>query len=156
VLAEALSDETRRAVAVAEANLAVARSVHALATVRAPADGRILAIHARAGERIGPDGLLDLGCTDAMYAVAEVYETDIGAVRPGQRATVTSAALGTPVSGRVERVGLVVRRQRVLADDPVADVDARVVEVHVRLEDSARVAALSNLEVDVVIDRGTP
>jgi HlyD family secretion protein len=156
VLAEALRDEERRRVAVAEADLALARADWALDTVRAPVAGRVLDVHARAGERIGPAGLLELGRTDVMYAVAEVYETDVATVRVGQRAVVRSAAFDPPLTGRVERVGLQVRRQVLLADDPTADVDARVVEVHVRLDDGTRAAALSNLEVDVVIDTETP
>ncbi len=156
VMAEALRDDARRRVAVAEADLALARATLAVDTVRAPAAGRVLLLHARPGERIGSDGLLDLGRTDAMYAVAEVYETDVAAVRPGQRATVRSPALEEPLTGRVERVGLEVRKQAVLADDPSADVDARVVEVHVRLDDSERAAALSNLQVDIVIDTEAP
>jgi HlyD family secretion protein len=36
--------------------------------------------------------------------------------------------------------------------DPVARTDARVVEVRVRLDDAARAAALSNLQVEVAIE----
>jgi HlyD family secretion protein len=39
----------------------------------------------------------------------------------------------------------------VLNIDPAAKIDARVVEVRVRLDDSASVANLTNLSVDVVI-----
>lgn len=41
-----------------------------------------------------------------------------------------------------------------LDTDPVADVDARVVEVKIRLhpEDSQKVANLTNLQVNVVIE----
>ncbi|MCX8071594.1 MAG: hypothetical protein N3C12_03965 [Candidatus Binatia bacterium] len=39
-----------------------------------------------------------------------------------------------------------------LADDPAAKVDARVVEVRVRLHESEHVAGLSNLQVEVRID----
>jgi HlyD family secretion protein len=156
VTAAAVRDDAHRRVAVAAADLSVARANYALDTVRAPGDGQVVFIHARPGERIGPQGLLELGRTDVMYAVAEVYETDVATVRSGQSATVYSPALVPPLTGRVERVGLQVRPQAVVADDPTADVDARVVEVHVRLDDGHRAAALSNLEVDVVIDTEAP
>jgi len=39
----------------------------------------------------------------------------------------------------------------VLDTDPVARTDARVVEVEIRLDDSAGSAALSNLQVEVAI-----
>jgi len=136
---------------VAAARLAGARAELALSTVDSPIDGQVLEIHARASERVGPDGILELGDTSVMYAVAEVYETDIGRVRLGQPATVASPALAEPLTGRVERIGLKIGKQDVLSTDPVADADARVVEVRVRLDHPERAAALTNLRVDVVI-----
>lgn len=121
------------------------------AVVRAPVAGRVLAIHARAGERVGSDGIAELGRVDAMYAVAEVYETDVGRVRVGQRATITSAAIAGELTGAVERIGMLVGKDDVLDVDPLADADTRVVEVEVRLDDGARVAALTRLQVDVTI-----
>ncbi len=137
----------------AAAAAARARAEAALdrAVVRAPVAGRVLAVHARAGERVGADGIAELGRVDAMYAVAEVYETDVGRVRVGQRATVTSAAFAGELGGVVERVGMLVGKDDVLDVDPVADADTRVVEVEVRLDDGARVAGLTRLQVEVTI-----
>lgn len=125
-----------------------------LSRVRAPIPGRVLEIHAREGERVGPDGIVEIGDTSVMYAVAEVYETDIGRVRIGQAARVRSPALPRPLTGRVEWVGLKIDKQDVLSTDPVADVDARVVEVKVRLDEPELAADLSNLRVEVVIETG--
>ena len=86
-----------------------------------------------------------------MFAVAEVYETDIGRVKAGQHATVTSPALPKPISGSVEKVGLKIGRLDAVGADPVAKTDARVVEVEIRLEDPAAVANLTNLQVEVEI-----
>jgi HlyD family secretion protein len=123
-----------------------------LSTVRSPIDGQVLEIHAREGERVGPEGIAELGETEAMYAIAEVYEADIGRVRVGQRAQVTSPALPRALVGRVERVGLKVGKKDILSTDPVADADARVVEVDIRLDDAEPAAALTNLRVDVTIE----
>src|SRR2546425_1044720 len=60
----------------AAAELDGARAVLEADTVRAPVAGRILKVHARSGERVGPAGIVELGATERMYAVAEVYETD--------------------------------------------------------------------------------
>jgi HlyD family secretion protein len=122
-----------------------------LAVVRAPISGRVLDVHAREGERVGADGIAELAQTDAMYAVAEVYETDVQRVRVGQRATVTSAAMPQAVSGTVDRIGLKIGKKDVLSVDPAAKTDARVVEVRIRLDDPTEVAGLTNLEVDVAI-----
>jgi HlyD family secretion protein len=120
--------------------------------VRAPVAGQIVRIHARAGERVGSDGFAEIAQNDQMFAVAEVYETDVGRVRRGQRATITSPAIEGPVAGVVDRIGMKIGKQDVLDTDPVARTDARVVEVRVRLDDSAKVASLSRLQVEVAIE----
>jgi HlyD family secretion protein len=144
-------DEAERDVALRRAELVAATAQLARASVRAPIAGQVLAIHARQGERIGQNGLLELGQTERMYVVAEVYETDIGQVRVGQTAVAHSPALATPVTGKVDRVGLLVARNDALGLDPVARTDSRVVEVFVLLDDPAAVAGLTNLQVTVEI-----
>jgi len=144
-------DEAERDVRLREAEVAAARARLALASVRAPDAGQVLAIHAREGERIGTDGLIELGRTDRMYVVAEVYETDIGQVSVGQAAVIESPALAAPVTGKVERIGQMVARNDALGLDPVARIDSRVVEVFILLDDPAAVASLTNLQVDVEI-----
>lgn len=120
--------------------------------VRAPIRGRVLEIHAHEGEKVGPEGIVELGNVDEMYAIAEVYETDIGLVRSGQRATVTSAALSKPLHGTVERIGLKIGKLDATATDPLAPVDARVVEVEIRLQESDAASALTYLQVEVAIE----
>ena len=142
--------ETR--VAVSRAQLARARAELDCARVTAPAAGLVLDVHSRPGERIGPDGILELGRVDRMYAIAEVYETDVGRVRAGQRARVTSRALPGPLGGRVEWVRPKVEKQDEIGTDPAARKDARVVEVKVLLEDSAAAAPFTNLQVEVEIE----
>lgn len=119
--------------------------------VRAPVDGRVIEVHARPGEMIGAHGILELGRVDQMYAIAEVYETDIGKVSAGQTATVSSRALAQPLTGVVERVRPQVRKQDQMGTDPAARKDARIVEVEIRLQDSVPAAALTNLQVEITI-----
>lgn len=149
--AAARREDAEARVRAAKAGLDAQRAELELAVVRAPIDGRVLEVHARAGERVGPEGVVELGRTDAMVAVAEVYETDIGRVKTGQRAVVTSPALAKPQQGSVERVGLKIGRLDAVGDDPVAKTDARVVEVEIRLDEPAAVANLTNLQVEVEI-----
>jgi HlyD family secretion protein len=136
-------------------NLGLAEARLERTLIRAPRAGQVLKIHTRPGEVIAANqGILELGNTDQMMVVAEVYETDILRVRPGQRATISNRVLPETLQGRVERVGLQIGKKDVLNTDPAADVDARVVEVYIRLdpESSARVAGLTNLQVNVAID----
>lgn len=147
-LAEA---EARRGALRAE--LASAQAERELSIVRAPIAGQVLEVHTRPGEKVSADGILELGRTDAMYAIAEVYETDVARLKAGQKATVRSPALGRDLTGTVERIGMKVGTLRSLGTDLAARTDARIVEVEVRLDDSAAAAAFTDLEVEVVIQR---
>lgn len=120
--------------------------------IRAPMPGRILEIISRPGEAITSRGVLDMGRVDRMYAIAEVYETDVHHLRVGQRATVTSTALALPMPGTVDRIRRKVQKMNEAGTDPVALRDARIVEVEVRLDESAPVAALTYLQVRVVFE----
>ncbi|MFM9110885.1 MAG: HlyD family efflux transporter periplasmic adaptor subunit [Prochlorococcaceae cyanobacterium] len=119
--------------------------------LRAPFAGTVLKLHARTGERPGDKGILELGASDRMEAVIEVYESDIDRVRPGQAVQLTSENGGFKgtLAGRVSRITPMVSQRQVLATDPTGDADARVVEVRVRLEaaDAARVRDRAGLKV---------
>lgn len=145
-LAQATADS-----ATTRAALKVAETERDRALVRAPFDGKVLKVHAREGERVGEAGIAELGETGAMYAVAEVYETDVARVKTGQKAEVKSKALSRPMTGTVERVGLKVGRLSAIGADPAARNDARAVEVKIRLDDPALAAAFTDLEVEILI-----
>ena len=134
---------------VARADLDRAKAELERALLRAPIGGVVVKVHARRGERVGSEGILELGRLDEMFAVAEVYETDIGRVRIGQRARITTPVLAEPIGGRVEWINLKVGKLDVLGADPAAKTDARVVEVEIRLDDSKAVRGLTNLQVEV-------
>ncbi|WP_227498500.1 efflux RND transporter periplasmic adaptor subunit [Synechococcus sp. PCC 7336] len=128
-----------------------------LAYIRASQSGQILKIHTRPGEVISTDGIVDIGQTSQMVAIAEIYESDIHRVRLGQQARVVSRALpDMELHGRVEQVDLQVRRQTVINEDPAANIDAKTVEVKVLLDEAAsqQVSGLTNLRVTVTIDTG--
>ena len=120
--------------------------------IKAPARGRILDVLRQPGEFIGAEGVLELGRVERMYAVAEVYETDIGRVKIGQTATVTSDALPHPLSGRVELIRHKVQKQDVTGTDPAAGKDARIIEVEILLDDPESAVSLTHLQVEVIID----
>ncbi len=152
IVSQEALDTAQLHVDTARADLVGAEAVLALDVIRAPVTGQLVQIFARAGEKVGPNGFAEIAQNDEMFAVAEVYETDIGRVRTGQRATVTSAAIDGPLGGIVDRIGMKIGKQDVLDTDPVARTDARIVEVRIRLDDSARVASLSQLQVQVEIE----
>ena len=127
--------------------------------VKVPIAGQILRINTRVGEQVNiQQGIVELGQTDRMYAIAEVYETDITQVKVGQEAIITSeyGGLKEDVRGVVEHIGLQIGSQTTAqsATDPTQDKNTRVVEVKIRIneEDSPKVSALTNMQVRVEID----
>jgi HlyD family secretion protein len=66
---------------------------------------------------------------------------------------VRSDALPAPLTGTVTRIRPKVHKLDEIGTDPAARKDARIVEVEVRLDDSAAAAALSLLQVEVEIGR---
>src|SRR5438093_4467547 len=75
--AASVRDEAQLKVDVARAEALATESALERDTVRAPVSGQVVAVHTRRGERVGADGIAEIAQTDQMYAVAEVYETDI-------------------------------------------------------------------------------
>ena len=140
----------------AEARLKTAEAQLELTIIRAPIDGEILKVFTYPGERIANDPILKMGDTSDMHVIAEVHETDVGAVRVGQQATITSAALPEPVRGVVEEIGALIYKNDVLDVDPRATRDARVVEVRIKLDKSEVVSRFTHLEVSTRIDLATP
>lgn len=128
-----------------------AKSDLAQAFVYSPISGRVVKIHARPGAQIGSNGIAEIAKTDRMYAVAEVYETDISRVKLGQLAEVTSDSFSGKLAGSVERVGLRATKNSVLSPDPASFSDKRVVEVKVLLDEPRKVVGLINARVTVSI-----
>ncbi len=126
-----------------------------LSSVRSPINGQVLKINTWPGEIIGSMGIADLGRTQQMYAVAEVYETDIKKVHLGQSAIITSDAFSGKLRGTVTDIGLQVGRQNIFSNNPGADTDNKVVDVKIQIEnltENKQVAALTDLQVQVLIE----
>lgn len=137
----------------AEAAVQQAKADLELTYIRAPITGTVLKVHSRPGEVIGQDGIAELGQTDRMNVVAQVYRTDINKVRPGQRATITSEVFPDALEGTVSQIGLQVKQQDIFDTNPLSNTDNNVVEVRIELDpmSSQKVSTLSNLQVQVVI-----
>jgi HlyD family secretion protein len=141
------------AVVSAESRLVRHRAELERSFVRAPFAGRVLDVHVRPGELVGQEGILELGRVDQMQAIAEVYEADVRLVKVGQRAKVSSPALGSALQGTVTRIRPKVQKMDQIGDDPAARKDARIVEVEIRLDGAQSAANLTNLQVEIEIGR---
>jgi HlyD family secretion protein len=123
--------------------------------VKAPQSGEVLYIHTRPGEVVSSNGIVEIGQTEQMEAIAEVYQSDVSKVRVGQRVRVSSEAIEGELIGTVSKIGSQVRRQTIVNTDPSTNIDARIVEVHVQLDRSSsqKAAKSTNLQVRVTIEQ---
>jgi HlyD family secretion protein len=139
----------------AQASQARAQADLDTSLIRSPVNGQVLKVITKLGEKVTSNrGIVELGRTDEMYVVAEIYETDIGKVKLDQNATITSSAFSGKLKGSVTQIGMKIDKKDILEIDPAADTDARIVEVKIRLdpESSKLVTGFTNLQVEVKID----
>jgi len=135
----------------AEGDVDEARSALDSTIVRAPCEGRVLAVYAQPGQGAGVNGVMALGKTSEMFVDAEVMEEDLARVRVAQRARITGDVLSGSVEGVVEEIGVLVGSREVFKTDPTAFADSRVVHVKIRAADPARLAPFINARVTAVI-----
>jgi HlyD family secretion protein len=139
----------------AQATARQAQAELAEAYVRAPNPGEILKVHSRAGESPSDKGIVEMGQTSQMVAVAEIYESDVRKLKVGQIATIKSdsGAFSQNLRGTVSYIGLQIGKQDVLNTDPAADSDSRVVEVKIAIDpaDSGNVRGLTNSKIAISI-----
>jgi HlyD family secretion protein len=145
-------------VAAAEAGLSKARADAELARVRAPIAGTILRIFARPGDQVGSDGLMELADLTRMDVVADVFETDLGRLRPGMTAEILIPGERQRATATLREIGWQVRRTTQAGTDPVAAVDSRTVEVRLTLseEGAALLRRRTGMQVQVAIRAHDP
>ncbi len=100
-----------------EAQLELARAGLRDTEVRATGAGRILRVLVDPGE-LSSGTLLEMGDVSSMSARAEVYQTDVPRIRPGDPAEVD--VLGTRIAGKVTRIGSIVGKNQLTSIDPRA------------------------------------
>jgi HlyD family secretion protein len=137
------------------ANVKQAKASLIQSSVRAPQAGEILYVYTHEGELVSSDGIAEIGQTEQMEAIAEVYQSDVAKVQVGQKARISSTAIAGDLTGTVSRIGSQVRRQTIVNTDPSTNIDARIVEVRVILDraSSQKAAKSTNLQVQVAIEK---
>jgi HlyD family secretion protein len=155
--------ETQVDVLVALKNLNVSQSEYEMAQtklrrseIRASLDGTILDVLAFEGEKPSSEGVFVIGNLDTMIVRAEIFQTDIGKVSMGDKATIKAVSLKDELEGQVIKIGLKVKKQTRVFDNPSAQTDARVIEVDIILnKQSSEIAArYTNMQVVAMIKVG--
>ncbi len=116
-------------------------------TVRAPADGVVMAIRAAVGASVAPGGeaLLELGDPNRLQVVAQVPEGELRRVAVGQDAEVDLPALAARVSARIESFS------------PRVDPESRRAQLYLALargEEGLRAGMLAQVRLRVTGDDG--
>jgi len=119
--------------------------------LRSPIDGYVLSINTRAGERSTSEGILEIGASQKMQALIEVYESDIDRVFLDQNVELISENGGFEgiLTGKVIRINPQVKQRKVLSTDPTGDADARIIKVLISLNDKSilRVQSFAGMKV---------
>lgn len=123
------------------------------AYVKSPQNGQVFEIYTHPGELISNNGIADIGKTSQMYVVAEVYESDITKIMQGKQVRIVSDTFDQELQGKVERIGLQVRKQNLTNTDPSSNIDNRIVKVHIRLNkvSTQQAAKFTNMQVKAII-----
>jgi len=107
-------------------------------TIDSPIDGTVVSIFSRPGERVNSKGLAEIADLSQLEVVAEIYERDMPRVRLGQKASVQVPGIAEPISGEVNHIGFLVRKNDLNSTDPLSDKDIRTVPVRIALEPKMR------------------
>jgi HlyD family secretion protein len=137
-----------------EAELAKATRDLAKAYVRAPISGTILSLENQIGEKPESTGFATMANLDRMTAEVEVYQNSVGGLRVGSTVSLTADAFKTPLTGKISRIGLEVKKQTMIDSTPAANTDARVVKAYVALDSASSTLArpFTNLQMTARID----
>ena len=129
------------------------KTERAKATVLAPFSGTVFKVHARPGDKVGEDGLLEMGDSSRMGVIAEVYQSDRPMIALGQKASLSADGFkGRKVEGQVVEIAREVSRQTVFSGQAGENLDRRVLEVKIGLtpQESALGSHLNYLQVNVL------
>jgi HlyD family secretion protein len=160
-LEQALRDEATLRAELEEKRATLARNQaeRDKALIRAPVAGTVFRINAYPGDKVGDDGLLEMGDSSRMGVIAEVYQTDRAGIAPGQRVVISADGFpGRQMEGRVVEIARQVSRQTVFSGQAGENLDRRVFEVKIGLgpEAAAVASAINYLQVNVLFDPLTP
>lgn len=137
----------------AQTALEIAEADRDAARVPAPISGTVLKVRGRAGNQTGSNlELFKLGDVSKIIVVAEVYESEVIKLKPGQTATINAAALPDAMTGIVTQVSGIVFRNTIETMDPTARTQTRVVEVTIAMDEVEPLDRLIFMQVDVRID----
>lgn len=141
------------AVEAARAERDRAQAFYDKSQIVSPVDGQVLKRDLREGETVvalSPLPLARVGDMSRLFVRADIDELDIGRVRDGQKAAITSDAFpGQSFTGEVVRVSRRMGRRNSISGDPAEKQDAKILEALIALDGTPPLPV--GLRVDVRI-----
>ena len=135
-----------------------AQALYDKSQIVAPIDGQVLKRDLREGETVvalSPLPLARIGDMSRLFVRADIDELDIGRVREGQQAAITSDAFpGQTFAGTVVHVSRRMGRRNSISGDPAEKQDAKILEALIALDGTPPLPI--GLRVDVRIAPAPP
>lgn len=141
----------RDQVALAQAELDLARKLLDNTYVHAPIAGTVIQRYLQEGEGVTPEiPILDIADLDKIWINAEVDETDIGKIHVGDTVEVTSEAYANTVfHGHIHQIADYVGVRKITPGNPAVNLGLKVVQVKIALDEKTPLKL--GLTVDVKI-----
>lgn len=155
--APARADELQMAtakIAVAQSRIELAKVTLDRLSLRAPAAGQILKIHAEPGELTGPESLeptIILADTSRYRVRAFIDELDAPRIKTGMKARIAADGLpDTSYTGKVVRLSPRMSSKQIWSDEPGERIDTKSREIWIEVDTASDLVL--GLRVDVMID----
>lgn len=143
-------------VAMAQAQLHEARARLRKTFIRSPIHGVILRKHLKTGESVSnslgsrPMPIVTVGDISTLRIRVDIDESDIGKIKPGQKAYVTANAYGNKrFRCHVVSIGQVLGKKNIRTDEPTERMDRKILETLIELDDGQEL--YPGLRVDAFI-----
>lgn len=145
-------DEYKRA----KASLEYLRAMLANTIIRAPFSGAIVKKYKEEGEVISsigqPETILLLADVSKIKAKVEVDESDIGKLKMGQTAYVTTDTYpGERFYGKIAKIGMMVGKKLIKSNDPKEIMDKKVLETEIELTQTEKLTLGMTVDAKIII-----
>ncbi|MBI5043589.1 MAG: efflux RND transporter periplasmic adaptor subunit, partial [Nitrospirae bacterium] len=145
-------DEYKRA----KASLEYLKAMLANTIIRAPFSGAIIKKYKEEGEVISsigtPETILLLADISKIKAKVEVDESDIGKLKLGQTAYVTTDTYpGERFYGKIAKIGMMVGKKLIKSNDPKEIMDKKVLETEIELNPTEKLTLGMTVDAKIII-----
>jgi ABC exporter DevB family membrane fusion protein len=136
----------------AEARVDTFRKLLEKTLIKSPISGKVIRKYLEEGEMVGDESILvAVADLETVRVNAEVDETDVGRIREGDPAEVTSDAyIGTVFKGEIKEISDYVGIRNIRPNDPAKNLDVKVVQVKIGLMDKTPLKLGMTVDVRII------